>query len=72
MYRNSEQEAKELIAKLIEVVCEEQYLHKEVNDGVITLINKIGIPVFEYDSSAAFTVTSFIKYFSEALKENLL
>ena len=72
MNRLSEQETKELIAKLIEVICEEQYLHKEANDGVITLINKIGIPVFVYDSNTAYTVTSFIKYFSEALQENLL
>lgn len=72
MTRISEQEAKELIAKLIEVICEEQCLHKEANDGVITLINKIGIPVFEYNSNTTYTVTSFIKYFSEALQENLL
>jgi len=72
MYRNPEQETKELIAKLIEVVCEEQCLRKEVNDGVITLVNKIGIPVFEYDSNTVYTVTSFIKHFSEGLQENLL
>ena len=72
MNRLSEQETKELIAKLIEVVCEEQTLHKEADEGVITLINKVGIPVFVYDSNTTYTVTSFIKCFSEALQENLL
>lgn len=72
MTRVSEQEAREIIAKLIDTVCLEQYLFKEAHDGKISLIDKAGVKVFEYDAASSYTVTSFIKYFSDALEENLL
>lgn len=72
MYNPGEEMKKETIAKLIDAVCKEQRLFKETNGNVLKLIDKTGSTVFEYNSEQAFTVTSFLKQFSDALKENLI
>ena len=73
MYKEDEAKVtQEIIAKLVDAVCVEQQLHKEADGDLVTLVDKLGNHVFDYDTKAVFTVTSFIKHFGDALKETLL
>ena len=73
MYKEDEKKtASETIAKLVDVVCKEQHLHKEANGSLVTLVDKFGNRIFEYDTASIITVTAFIKYFGDTLKETLL